>query len=81
MAHGSLAVCDAWELITAEAEEFIDAGDDIVVPLDLIASGGHSSIEVEMTVCDVLTMRDGKVVRHRVYANREEALKAVGLHE
>jgi ketosteroid isomerase-like protein len=70
---------DAWEWFTVEDQEFIDAGDHIVVPLHLAGKGRHSGIEVKMTVCDVLTFRDGKVVRHRLYANRADALKAVGL--
>jgi ketosteroid isomerase-like protein len=70
---------DAWEWFTVEDQEFIDAGDHVVVPLRLTAKGRHSGIEVQMTVCDVLTFRDGKVVRHRLYANRAEALEAVGL--
>lgn len=72
---------DAWEWITVEVQELIDAGDHVVVPLHIIARGRHSGIEVEMTVCDVLTFRDRKVVRHRLYADRTDAFKAVGLPE
>jgi ketosteroid isomerase-like protein len=72
---------DAWEWFAVEDQELIDADDHIVVPLHLTAKGRHSGIEVEMTVCDVLTFRDGKVVRHRLCANRADALKAVGLEQ
>ena len=72
---------DAWEWFTVKDHEFVDAGEHVVVPLHLAAKGRHSGIELEMTVCDVLTFRAGKVVRHRLYANRADALKAVGLQE
>jgi ketosteroid isomerase-like protein len=72
---------DAWERFAVEDCELIDAGDHIVVPMRLTAKGRYSGIEVEMTVCDVLTFGDGKVVRHRLFANRADALKAVGLEE
>ncbi len=49
--------------------------------LRLIGKGRHSGIEVEMCVIDVLTFRDAKVTRHRLYADRAEALEAVGLQE
>jgi ketosteroid isomerase-like protein len=72
---------DAWEWFRVEDQEFIDAGDYVVAALRLKAKGRHSGIEVEMSVCDCFTFRDEKVVRHRVFTDRDEALKAVGLEE
>jgi ketosteroid isomerase-like protein len=72
---------DAWEWFRVEQQEFIDAGEHVVAFLRLAAKGRHSGVEVEMTVYDVFTFRDGKVARHRLFANRAEALEAVGLGE
>jgi ketosteroid isomerase-like protein len=72
---------DIWEWFKAEPQEIIDEGEHVIVSLRLSAKGRQSGIEVEMSVYDCFTFRDGKVVRHRLYANRAEALKAVGLEE
>ena len=71
----------AWAAWSIEPEEFIDAGDQVVIPLRLSAKGRQSGIPVEMTVCEIFSFRDGRVVRRRLYADRAEALKAVGLDE
>src|SRR5437588_9062713 len=72
---------DVWEWFRVEEQEFIDAGEHVVVFLRLIGKGRHSGIEVEMSVIDVLNFRDAKVTRHRLYADRAEALEAVGLSD
>jgi ketosteroid isomerase-like protein len=72
---------DIWEWFRVEEQDFIDAGEHVVVFLRLMGKGRYSGIEVEMRVYDVFTFRDGKVARHRLYANRAEALEAVGLAE
>ena len=72
---------DVWEWFKAEGEEFIDAGEHVIVSLHLRGKGRHSGIEVEMQVYDVFKFRDGKVIQHRLYATRGEALESVGLSE
>jgi ketosteroid isomerase-like protein len=62
-------------------EEFIDAGDRMVVPLQLGGKARHTGIEVEFSVVHVVTLRDEKAVRIDVYAEMSEALEAVGLRE
>jgi ketosteroid isomerase-like protein len=72
---------DVWEWFTVEDQEFIDAGEHVVAALRLRGKGRHSGIEVEMSVYDCFTFRDGKVARHLLFADRAEALKTVGLSE
>jgi ketosteroid isomerase-like protein len=72
---------DMWEWFKAEPQEIIDEGEHVVVLLRLRAKGRHSGLEVEMSVYDCFTFREGKVARHRLYSNRADALKAVGLAE
>jgi len=72
---------EAWESFTVYAIEFIDAANQVVIPLRLSAKGRQSGIPVEMTVCEIFSFRDGRVVRRHLYADRAEALKAVGLEE
>jgi hypothetical protein len=45
------------------------------------ARGKTSGAEVDMRRGQVLTLRDGKVVRWRLFRTKEEALEAVGLSE
>jgi ketosteroid isomerase-like protein len=69
----------AWEDVTVEPEEFIDAGGDKVVLLHRLTAQGRDGISLERQDGVVYTLRDGKIVRMDYYGNRVEALEAVGL--
>ena len=62
-----------------EVEEAIDCGERVLV---LQSSSGRlegSPREVKLAPAVVYTVRDGKIVRFEPYADRAEALRAVGL--
>jgi ketosteroid isomerase-like protein len=62
-------------------EEAIDCGERVVL---LQRSSGRlagSTKEVKLAPAVVYTVRDGKIARFEPYADRAEALKAVGLRE
>ncbi len=61
--------------------EFIDAGDHVVALVRLSGKGEGSGVNVELATYHVLTFRDGKVARRRLYTDRAEALEAAGLSE
>jgi uncharacterized protein len=65
--------------IRLEPEEFIDAGDHVVVPLILSAKGQGTGIEVEQRIVQVWTLRSGRVLRMDTYVDRALALRAAGL--
>ena len=67
------------EEIRFEPEEFIDAGDQIVVPFRLSAKGRGTGIKVEQRAIGVWTMRNGKAVSLMTYADKAKALEAAGL--
>jgi ketosteroid isomerase-like protein len=69
----------SWESWSWEPEEFIDAGDRVVVILRVHARGRGSGVDVERVDGAVWTLRDGKGVRLDYYGSKPEALKAVGL--
>jgi ketosteroid isomerase-like protein len=71
---------DAWESIEFRVDELIDAGDDVVAMLLQVNRGRASGIEVpQFDWAQVWTVRDGKIVRVRMFRDRNEALRAVGL--
>jgi ketosteroid isomerase-like protein len=75
----SLGVSEAtFEGLDLVPEEFIDAGDRVVVVFRFRGVGRESGIPVDERLAHVWTIRDGKAVRMEVHAGREEALRAVG---
>ena len=64
-----------------EPEEFIEAGDQIVVVQHASGIGKRNGVPVDMRYAVVYTVQDGKILRGREYATRTQALKAVGLGE
>ena len=72
----------AWEVTDYEHEQLIDAGDQVVHFLRQHVRGRASEIEFEVPpYAQVWTLRDGKIVRMKLYWNRQEALEAAGLRE
>jgi ketosteroid isomerase-like protein len=72
---GDLA--STWESVRIEPQEFIEAGDLVVVPWTMHASG-REGIEVVSRPTFVCTIRDGLIERMCMYQERHEALEAVG---
>ena len=72
---------EAWEERRLEPEEFIDAGDDVVVLLHEYRRGKGSGVELETETAVVVTVSGGRVVRIQGYMDRGAALEAAGLRE
>lgn len=72
---------DPWDEYELQTEEFIDAGDCVVVTIHVRARGTASGIEVDARSHQVYTLRDGKLVRMDEFLVRDEALDAAGLSE
>ena len=70
---------EAWEERRLEAEEFIDAGDDVVVLLHEYRRGRGSGVELEIDTAVVVAVSGGRVVRIQGYVDRHAALEAAGL--
>ena len=60
-----------------EPHEFIEVGDDVVVPLTVHVVGRARS-EVQTRVTWTWTVRHGAIERLRMYKERDEALEAAG---
>jgi ketosteroid isomerase-like protein len=69
---------DDWEL---EAEDYLDAGERVVVIANQRGRSKATGIPVEMRFAQVWSFRDGYAIRMEMYASVDEALEAVGLRE
>jgi ketosteroid isomerase-like protein len=70
-----------WDEIRFEPQEYIDAGEQVVVVARLLGQNKSSGAAVERTWAYVWTLRDGRALRMDGYADRQEALDAAGLRE
>jgi len=71
----------AWADWSIELDEFIDAGDSVVIFIRMKAEGRDSGIALDRKDALVYEIRDALVKRIDYYNDRHEALKAVGLEE
>jgi ketosteroid isomerase-like protein len=63
-------------------EELLDVDDDRVIAIQRASGRAKlSGIETQLRYAVVYTLRGGRIVRCREYADRKEALKAAGLQE
>jgi ketosteroid isomerase-like protein len=72
---------ETFEDYRVEPQEFIDAGEAVVVLVRVTGRGKASGAHMEMHVAHLWVFRNGKVIRGDVYRTREEALEAAGLRE
>jgi len=72
---------EIWEEWRFEPERFLDAGDQVVALVRVVARGGSSGVSLDRETAHLWTLRDGRVTRCEVYLDRSEALDAVGLGE
>jgi ketosteroid isomerase-like protein len=80
--HGWWAqVYDAFDDLRFDADEFIDTGDQVVVPTTGTGRGTSSGASVEMHFSNVWTLSDRKLISCISYDHHAEALEAAGLSE
>jgi ketosteroid isomerase-like protein len=83
--QGLLDVVADWmrtfEEFKMTGEEFIDAGDHVVVRVAQQARGAGSGVPVTATFWFVHWVRDGKMVTFDMYAARSQAFEAASLSE
>jgi ketosteroid isomerase-like protein len=71
---------ETMEELRLEPQEFLDAGDRVVTRLRHHGRGRESGIEInEELYHQVVTFRDGKMVRIEYFGEWSEALEAAGL--
>ena len=70
---------DNFDALVVEPEEYVDAGDSVVVPSVVRGRGKTSGAPVELHYSFVWTLRDGKIVAVREYQSKEDAFEALGV--
>ena len=71
-----------WSDYTFQVHDYIDAGgDEVVVLAQERGRGRGTGAIVERQVGEVFSLRDGKLIRARLYGSWTEALEAAGLRE
>ena len=69
----------AWEDWRLEVESLQDAGDTVVAIVRQHGRSRTTGMLVDMHFAQVWSLRDGAMARMEMYADTEEALRAVGL--
>jgi ketosteroid isomerase-like protein len=72
---------ESWEGWTSHIHEIRPAGDEVLVEHTVAVTGKSSGAEVVQSFFQVTAVRDGKVIRSRDFATREQALEAAGLSQ
>ena len=70
-----------WEDWRVKPEEYIPAGEFVVVLCRYTGRGKESGVEVDTHGAHLWTFREGKAIRIEVFSSRERALEAAGLSE
>jgi ketosteroid isomerase-like protein len=68
----------AWSSYEAQFEEFVDAGDDVVVLVRLRGTTKHGGVVIEQPAAAVWTVEDGKIVRLAFHLSRRAAFESIG---
>jgi ketosteroid isomerase-like protein len=74
-------VSEVWEELQPHADDLRIVGDDVVVLGGCAVRGRGSGAVSDSPMAWIITVRNGKVTRHRGYRTRDEALEAAGLSD
>jgi ketosteroid isomerase-like protein len=71
----------AWAEVASEPERFLTAGNRVIVFVHARVKPKGGGEWQEIRLADVYTVSEGKVVEMRAFADRQEALRWVGMDE
>lgn len=69
---------DAFEDVRLAGEQYLDRGESVVVLTRLRSTAKATGMPFDIEGADVVTVRDGRIVRLHQYLHRPEALEAAG---
>ncbi len=70
-----------WVDYSAELEELVDAGDQVVLVLHETARMRDTGVALDRTLVHLWMLRDGRHAFLRVFRTKAEALEAAGIDE
>ena len=70
-----------WEELRFEPERFVDYGDEVLALARVTTRARRGGPEIDRAFDAIFTVRDGKIVRGRLFSTRHDALEAAGLSE
>lgn len=79
MAEGWANWLEGFEHYVITPEEFLDAGDEVVVLVNVRAKTERDGVEMEHRPAALFQVRDGKIRRTRFMLDRDEAFREAGL--
>jgi ketosteroid isomerase-like protein len=72
---------EAWGGFTSQIQEIRDLGESVLILGHLDLTGRTSGIEFNQEFGELVTFRDGKILRSEDFLSHAEALEAAGLRE
>ena len=72
---------ESWDHYAVEVEALVDVGDHVVLFQHHVGRAKGSGIELDQRGALLVGLRDGKVVLHRPFTHRADALEAAGLSD
>jgi uncharacterized protein len=72
---------ESWDEYRIIPEEFIEAGDQVVVIYRAVGRGKSSGIELDSRFGHIWTILDGSAVRIEMFSSPADALEAAGVQE
>jgi ketosteroid isomerase-like protein len=72
---------EVFDQLELEVQEFVDAGDVVLVVLQMRIRGRASGVAVEGEVVHAWEFSEGRAARMQIYPDKARALKALGLDE
>jgi ketosteroid isomerase-like protein len=80
VAKGFRGFLSAWTDFSTTAEEIVPTGGGRYLVLErLRGSGKESGVPIDSPAANLITVRDGKIVRLQLFSHRDEARAAAGL--
>jgi ketosteroid isomerase-like protein len=70
---------EAWAEHRLEVEEMLEAGEELVVTIQIVSRGRESGVEVDVRLYGHMRVRDGKVAYLYEHVDRADALRAAGI--
>jgi ketosteroid isomerase-like protein len=72
---------EGWDDLTYRSEEVVDLGDRLFGVSRVTGHGRLSGVALDIPLFQVVTLRNGLIVRQRDFAERDKAVEAAGLSE